>query len=165
MTDAVADAGPLIHLDEVKAGRALDVFTLVRVPDAVAAELTARPHRPGASLLRRRNVKRVALSTSEITRAAHFRRAMGLSIADASALALAQAHASVFLTDDLDLRDAAAAVDVRPVGTIGVLIRAAATGVISKQEAAASLDALLETSSLFLTRRLWERARDALGDL
>lgn len=164
MSDAVADAGPFIHLGEIGAERALAIFGTGHVPRAVAQELLARPTGPGASLLRLRNVKAMPLTAVQQRHAEQLRRSMSLSTADCTALALAHARKFVLLTDDLDLRDAAKALGVLPVGSVGVLIRASTIGILAKEEAMKALDALLDRSSLFITRPLLERAKRAVSE-
>ena len=44
--EAVADAGPLIHLYEINAIDLLRVFSIVHIPDRVGDEISARPSIP-----------------------------------------------------------------------------------------------------------------------
>jgi predicted nucleic acid-binding protein len=68
----------------------------------------------------------------------------------------------LLLTDDLSARDAARAMGVRPVGSLGIIVRAYHGGLISLSEAEASLDRLDRDSSLFVTRAIVDLA---LGEL
>ncbi|HLF17105.1 MAG TPA: hypothetical protein VI796_06725 [Candidatus Thermoplasmatota archaeon] len=58
--------------------------------------------------------------------------------------------------------DAAAIVEVRAVGAIGLIVRAATTRLVTKDEARSALDRLLTDSSMFITKALVERANAAL---
>lgn len=160
MTDpeAVADAGPIIHLDEVGLAEALHVFRRIVVPHAVAAEVRMLPRGPGVRLLRLRNlhVTRPSMDERFAAQQLVFRR---LTEADREALVMAQARECPLLTDDLDLRDAAKVLGVHPVGTIGLVVLAALTDVVSRPEALRGLDALLVSSSLFVTKPLLDQAK------
>lgn len=159
--EAVADASPLIHLDEVGMAGALHVVRRIIVPHAVADEVRLQAHGPGTQLLRARHVHLTRPSTEERLLAASlpFRRLTG---ADREALAMAQARDCPLLTDDLDLRAAAKALGVRPVGSVGLIVLAGLTGVVGRSEALQALDALLASSSLFVTKRILDEAKASL---
>jgi predicted nucleic acid-binding protein len=163
--EATADTGPFIHLDEVHAGRALAIFARVLVPHAVAMELRSRPRLGGSGLLDLPNVGIVRMTEPERVHARRICQSLNLSVADAHALAVARSRGAVLLTDDLDLRDAAAMLEVTAVGTIGVLVRACTTGVMTRTQTLEAMDALLASSSLFITRPLLERAKRALHEM
>lgn len=150
---AVADAGPLIHLDEIGFAAALDIFPVVLVPQEVASEIQMRPRGPGHA----------ALEHCQIIPAAQGSTPMGsLSVADVAAIGLARERDGLLLTDDLDLRDMARLAGVPVVGTIGVMVRAGRTGAVPRTAAMAALDALLTDSTLFITPGLIRQAQRAL---
>ena len=161
MLEAVADAGPLIHLDEIGLGEALHVFRRIVVPHEVADEIRTQPRGPGTSLLRQPHVHVTKASKEELAAAdeVRFRR---LSATDRIALVMAQSRDAPLLTDDLDMRDAAGTLEVRAVGTIGLIVRAATTKLVTRDQARAALDRLLTDSSMFITKALVERAKSAL---
>lgn len=160
--EAVADAGPLIHLDEASAAEALHVFRRVTVPAAVADEVRAHPRGPGSRLLRQRHVHVAAPSRDERA-AADGLPGRRLSGADRMAIVMAQARDVPLLTDDLDVRDVARSLQVTAVGSIGLVVRAVTTRLLTRDEGLASLDRLLADTSMFITRALVERAKAALG--
>lgn len=159
--EAVADAGPLIHLDEAAAAEALHVFRRVTIPTAVADEVRARPRGPGSRLLRQRHVHITRPSRDEQA-AADSLPARRLSGADRLVIAMAQSRDAPLLTDDLDLRDAARALQVTAVGSIGLVVRAVTTRIMGRAEGLAALDRLLVDSSMFITKGLIDRAKAAL---
>jgi predicted nucleic acid-binding protein len=163
LAEAVADAGPLIHLDEAGRAEALHVFRRITVPTPVADELRAQPRGPGVRLLRQAHlhVTRPSRDEAAASEGLAFRR---LGAADRVAVVMAQARECILLTDDLDLRDAAKALGVTAVGTVGLIVRAATTELLSAAEANAGLDRLLTDSSMFVTKTLVERAKAALKD-
>lgn len=104
-------------------------------------------------------VTRPSADEKAVGQGSPFRR---LTAADCDALAMAQARDCPLLTEDLHLRDAAKVVGVEPVGSIGLVLLAGLTGLVSRAEAVAGLDGLLETSSLFVTKPLIEQAKASL---
>lgn len=161
LAEAVADAGPLIHLEEIGLADALHVFRRIVVPTPVADEVRAMPRGPGTRLLRQRHVH-VTRPSREEEAAASLVAGRRLTMADRIALVMAQARDAPLLTDDLDLRDAARSLDLRAISTIGLVVRAATTGLVARDPAFAGLDRLLADSSLFITRGLVDRAKAAL---
>ena len=159
--EAVCDAGPLIHLDEVGLTDALHVFRRIIVPTPVADEVRLQPRGPGTALLRQRHVHLTRPSRDEQA-AADALPLRRLSATDRAALAMAQARDAPLLTDDLDLRDAARSLEVKAVGTIGLIVRAVTTKTVGRADALAALDRLVDDSSMFITRGLIERAKSAL---
>ena len=64
----------------------------------------------------------------------------------------------LLLTDDLAVREATERQGVRPVGSLGIIVRAYRIGQISLDEAERFLNELHDTSSLFVTRAIVELA-------
>ncbi len=159
--EAVADAGPLIHLDEANAVDALHAFRRIVVPSPVADEVRMQPRGPGTRLLRQRNVHVTRPSRDEQT-AADALPARRLSSTDRVVIVMAQARDAPLLTDDLDVRDMARSLGVEVVGSIGLVLQAALAGRMTVDEGHSALDVLLEDSSLFVTRALIARAKAAL---
>lgn len=151
---AVADAGPLIHLDEIGVAAVLDIFPTVLVPHEVALEVQRRPKGPGQEALRRCEIRHLAKRDSPPVGA--------LSVADMAAIELARQHQGLLITDDLDLRDTANLAGLQVVGTIGVIVRAGHLGVLPRDAALAALDSLLAESTLFITPNLIQQAKRAL---
>ena len=163
-SEAVSDAGPLIHLDEAGAAEALHVFRRITVPTPVADEVRAQPRGPGTRLLRLRHVHVTSASRDERA-AADGLPIRRLSAADRITLVMAQARDAPLLTDDLDVRDAARSLEVKAVGSIGLIVRAVTTRLLTRDEGRAALEALLTESSMFITKGLVERAKTALERL
>lgn len=159
---AVADAGPLLHLAEIDRVEPLRMFRSVLVPDPVAREVRGHTFQERLAPLRA-VLERATPNGVEWRLAERWMRMYSLGPVDALVLAMARCRGiGVVLTDDLDLREAAHHAGVRPVGTVGLLVRAATDGVLSAAEGVAALDALWARSSLFLTRPLVEEAKRAL---
>lgn len=143
----VADAGPLIHLDELQCLGLLADFSEVRVPEAVWREV--EQHRPQAlqsteiPLLRCQPAasKQVDALTTLYTLHAGEREALCLCLELSDAL---------LLTDDTAARLAAKTLAVQAHGTIGLLVRAIRRRQLSKAKVLALLKQIPRHSSLHI---------------
>lgn len=143
----IADAGPLIHLDELECLPLLAAYPEVLVPDAVWREV--EQHRPTALIqpdvpLTRRHpvtVERVEALALVYTLHSGEREALSLCLEYSGAL---------LLTDDTAARLAAKTLAVDAHGTLGVLIRAMRTGQRSRSEVIQLLHDLPQRSTLHI---------------
>ncbi|MGD9732322.1 MAG: hypothetical protein AB7U45_09070 [Desulfamplus sp.] len=118
----VADAGPLIHLDELTALDVLRDYSAVLVPDAVWNEVSR--HRPQA--LEQTDVRLIhhppSLSSPKIKAIASL---YTLHHGEQEALSLCLTHSiNTLTTDDTAARLAAKTLNIKAHGTLGLLIRA-----------------------------------------
>jgi len=117
----VADAGPLIHLDELSALDVLRDYSSVLVPDAVWKEV--HHHRPQA--LKQTNVKllrQTAPPSSAKIKA--ITSLYTLHHGEREALTLCLSHSiNTLITDDTAARLAAKTLNIKAHGTLGLLIR------------------------------------------
>jgi predicted nucleic acid-binding protein len=117
----VADAGPLIHLDELDALDVLSDFSQILISPAVHEEL--RKHRPTAAA----KCPQLSFVYAPNQSAAVDSLALRYTLhrGEREALALCMEHApALLLTDDTAARLAAKALGVAAHGTIGLLVRA-----------------------------------------
>lgn len=155
---AVADAGPLIHLHEVGHLFVLGVFPQVYIPQAVWEEAVVCGTVPEADLKSCPAVTRRPVAPEAVVEMAEL-EASGLQHGESECLALCRSlSAPVFLTDDLAARDAAKRLQIRPVGSLGVIVLASHRGLVTRVEAASALERLYSVSSLFVTRTIVELA-------
>jgi predicted nucleic acid-binding protein len=120
---AVADAGPLIHLDELGCLGILDAFVEVLVPFIVASE--AARHRPGGL---DRAPPNVHFEDPDPERVREYMRAGALDVGEAAALALWETRTdAVLLCDDLAARRHAERMGCAIAGTLGLLLQAGRT--------------------------------------
>jgi predicted nucleic acid-binding protein len=151
MTDpvlVVADAGPLIHLDELGALDVLSNYAEVRVPEAVWREV--EHHRPTAL-----NDSRVRWVRSQVQAPLLRITAVGtlytLHRGEQEALTLCLQDAiGVLLTDDTAARLAANSLHLTTHGTLGLLLRAARTGLRTPAEVLRLLEDIPRRSTLHL---------------
>lgn len=142
----VADAGPLIHLDELCALDVLSDYAQVRVPDAVWREV--EHHRPQA--LREASVRWVRLSvpaTSPRVTAVGALYTLHRGEQDALTLCLADGL-DVLLTDDTAARLAAKSLNITTHGTLGLLLRAGRMGARTPEEILVLLSEIPRRSTL-----------------
>ena len=66
------------------------------------------------------------------------------------------------LTDDLAVRYAAKRLNLTPVGSLGIVVKAFQKGIISLQDAEDYVTDLYDTSSLFVTRTIADLAIEQL---
>jgi len=159
MKRLVADTGPVLHLHEADALHLLPLIGEIFLPPLVAAELRSR-----ISVLPKW-AKVQALSSSAQQRALEWRRAGLLHGGEAEALALArESKAGWFLTDDAAARLMAESLNVEVHGSIGVVLWAAANGLVKKPGAESFLTGL-EKSSLWMSLKVRVEARAALEKL
>jgi len=145
-TLVIADAGPLIHLDELGCLDLLGDFARVWVPDAVWQEVET--HRPGALIsptLERRQPEPVdpRVATLSLTFTLHR--------GEREALALLASHpGALFITDDTAARLAAQTLTARVHGTVGLVIRALRRGQRDREEILRLLRAIPERTTLHI---------------
>jgi predicted nucleic acid-binding protein len=158
---AVVDSGPLIHLSEAGCLGLLPVFAPTYAPGEVWSEVAGQGYVPERDLL-----------DSGLAREPHpadigsFLASENLGHLDRGeqeCLCLCRRLGiSVLLTDDLAARDAAKALSITPVGSLGVIVRAYHVGRISMVEGEALLRRLQEATSLFVTPTIVDLAIEQL---
>lgn len=163
VTAAVSDAGPLIHLAEIDGLALLHMVATLHIPDAVWSETVGQGRLSHADVVRLGNVQRSTLAQSEVTQFIRENRVEDLHIGECQCLYLCQqAGISLFLTDDLDAREAAKRFHLTSVGSLGIVVRAYRLRSISLADAERYITALYDVSSLFVTRAIVELAIEQL---
>ncbi len=160
---AVADAGPLIHLSQIGALPLLGVFSRVHVAGGVWAETV------GADRVQRHGLESaVVILRHEIDAPAlqRFVQECGpfsLHPGETEALLLCrQLAVPLLLVDDLAAREAAQRQGVRPVGSLGIVVRACHSGHIPLASAEEYIRQLYHVSSLFVTQAIADLAIEQL---
>lgn len=149
----ICDAGPLIHLDELRCLSLLQDFDEVQVPQAVWDEV--RRHRPSA--LRRRSVKLTRVktlpdATADLLELSH---TFLLDGGEVAALSLMQENPhAILLTDDAAARLVAQRLDYQVHGTIGIVLRSLRRGLRTKRQVLYLLRAIPKRTTLFIRKRL-----------
>lgn len=150
---AVADAGPLIHLSEIGCLTLLHVFDAIHIPHAVWLEIGEHSKNISEKL----RVIRHNLSKPQISRFVNENGLEKLHSGEMECLYLCkQLNLSILLTDDLAVREAAKSLQITPVGSLGIVIKAYKNTKITRSEAERHIIDLYEISSLFVTRTIVE---------
>ena len=149
---AICDAGPLIHLAEIKQTLLLTQFSPLVIPEKVLAEaISFKPpsglrfevHTP--SQADRLNVRERLLPQLEPGET------------DAIALSLKSPDA-IFLCDDLKARREAERLGISVHGSLGIVVRAFRLGLLTREQAKAVLADLGNCRTLFISKAIVERA-------
>ncbi len=156
---AVADAGPILHLHEIDLIELLDIWDHILIPQAVWDETMGAQRVPAPRLteMNHFSLRHVPMNAlRQFIREFHLEK---LHAGEQECLYLCQREGvSLLLTDDLAVRRAAKRLGVRPVGSLGVIVRGYRLGRFSLREAKAHLRALQHASSLFVTPEIVELA-------
>ena len=140
----VADASPLKFQGKIRR-LALIHHALggdVVVPQQVRDEVVARPLDPAESDALHRFLATVRMERVDSPRAF----AAGMSRADNAAMTLAvRLEADLLLADDRIVRRLAAVEGIRPLGTLGVLLRALRRGLVDRTEVRRLVDDLVRS--------------------
>ncbi len=159
MSAAVADAGPLIHLAEVGCLTLLRGWDVLYIPDAVWAETVEYGRVSKSYVASLNNVQRRSSPLLEVAQFVRQNNLENLQNGECEALYLCrQISVSILLTDDLAVRYAAKRLNVTPVGSLGVIVKAYQLGYISRAEAERHITDLYDVSSLYVTRAIVELA-------
>ena len=163
--EAIADTGPILHLHEIEQTTVLGIFTSIVLPEMVSAELQA--HGVDFTLLGAAGCRICVTQVGPAQPETLPPRAQLLQPADHQVFALARARrfGCVVLTDDLALRRILEAQGTTVVGSIGIVVRAYTTGRVSRDSLHAAVEALLERSTLHLSRALRAYVRQLVDEL
>ena len=160
---AVADAGPLIHLSQIGELPLLGVFSRVEIPGAVWAETVGAGRVPQRDLENAATIRRHEIGVSDLRRFLERFGPFSLHPGETQCLLLCrQLGIPLLLADDLAAREAAQRQGVRPVGSLGVVVRSYHTGRIPLARAEDCIQRLCSVSSLFVTRAIADLAIEQL---
>lgn len=164
--EAVVDAGPLIHLNEIGHLHILTLFTQLHISDAVWAE-TVHLGRVAASQLHELpNCVRHTLPEWEVTNFIATNKLSHLHIGECECLYLCQQiGVYTLLTDDLSVREATKQLKGQPVGSLGIIVKMYKLGYISLAAAEQCIQDLYTISTLFVTKAIVNLAIEQLHRL
>lgn len=157
---AIADAGPLIHLDELDVLFVLAGFREVLVPEVVAIEATR--HRPrwrttAPTVLR--------IENPPFERAQHLMSTASLDLGEAAAFALWENHPdAVLLCDDLAARNHAESIGCSVTGTLGLLLWAGRVGRVDIARTRELVASIPQRTTLHIRPALLTAALRSLDD-
>lgn len=156
----VSDTGPLLHLSEAGALDLLKLAGEVYIPETVEAEF--RYHSSNLSLKRPNWLKIIQLSPMHKEQSMLWQKAGLIHSGEAETIALAiQLSANWVLTDDAAARLFAKSLQLEVHGSLGIILWAAATSMLSRRDAEVLLNNLVR-SSLWLSPRIITEAHKAI---
>lgn len=163
---AVADAGPLIHLAEIQCLPFLRVFDVLHIPDAVWLETIGHGRLLQEDILGLGIFQRHTIPQSEVMRFAQEQGCGDLQSGERECIYLCRLKGlSVLLTDDLAVREKCKRLNLVPVGSLGIVVKAYRLGHISLANAEKHISDLYDVSSLFVARAIVELAIEQLHKL
>jgi len=158
---AVADAGPLIHLDELAWLFVLESFETVWIPHEVVNEATR--HRPQWMNAAPTNIRIESAPPNHWGWWREKTKFVQLDKGEQAALALWHVHPnSILLCDDLQARTVAQESGIPVMGTIGLILRSAHLSLRSISEVRSILMDLPIRTTLHLKPSLVQRVLDSL---
>ncbi len=141
---AVSNTGPIIHLLEINQIQLLNSFEQVFIPKKVLDEA-------GNIHLPIKNIKVIIPNENEVYETKKELSNFKLHEGELHSLYFACKLKHLFLTDDLEAREAATFLNVKVHGTLGVIVLAYKKQLIDKEQAKKAIQQLYWHSSLFLT--------------
>jgi len=163
---AVADTGPLLHLQEINQLSLLSLFAAIDISSQVKAEL--EDYLAWSSLEKAKGLKTTVrtVTDAEIKRENRRWRSLGLSDPDLSVLVLMRRFPkAMVLTDDLELRRAVMVAGRQVTGSVGIIVRGYRQRHLSYEEMITAMDRLFNDSSLYLSRSFKKRVLELIRDL
>jgi predicted nucleic acid-binding protein len=159
----VADAGPLIHLNEIGQLQLLSIFGSVFIPDAVWIESVINGTVRKEDIEQLVSCRRHTLNVTDVVQFVAQNRLEHLQSGECECLCLCVRSAvPLLLTDDLAVRDAAKRLDLMPVGSLGLVVRAYRIGLLTLAAAEHCLRDLQSVSSLYVVPAIVELAIEQL---
>jgi len=156
--DAVSDAGLLIHLSEIGCSAALTIFECVHVPYVVYQEYLSHNRHGNREITESPHIKIHKLQKEKVGKFIRKNALEHLHVGERESLYLCTAiGVKTLLTDDLSVRDSAKSMEITPVGSLGIVLRAFRSGLFPLSEAKQHIENLYEISSLFVTKAIVDR--------
>jgi predicted nucleic acid-binding protein len=155
MNDIVIDAGPIIHLSQLKLFNLLEPFLPLHTSTEVWKEITSfdLPGKKEVEQFKKIQVHRILKEEKRAIE--HKVKSFRLQSPDISLLTLChKLDVRKILTDDLELRKAAEALGLETYGSLGVILRAYKQNRLSISETKEVLNNLFNISSLYLSPKL-----------
>jgi predicted nucleic acid-binding protein len=132
-------------------------FKQIFVPNSVRQEYERHKVNIEPDVLFLKNIKQISVESEAHKEFINEHKIEKLHQGETECLCLCQnQQIDVILTDDLAVRDAANKLDIMPVGSLGVIVKAYREKTIKLPQAEKYLLELYETSSLFVTRTIVE---------
>ena len=160
----VADITPLISLMKCDClGVLQDLFGEVQIPEAVYAELTSNPKfaEEAITIANCEFIQKVKIDDHKSVTL--FKRGTGLDIGETEAIILSDnLHADFLLMDEAKGRKVAIQMGIRVMGTVGVMLLAYESGILSGKTIKSAVD-LLRNANRHISEKLFEQLLDKIS--
>ncbi len=154
-TKSVFDAGPFIHLHEIHSLHITSSFSEVLSTPEILDECS----RIKKDILALKNAVIKHLLGHHKDLATHLTSRYDIEYGEATGIALCrQEKIKHFFTDDLDARETAKTLGLEVHGTLAIILRSLRKNTLTKKQASDTLTSLYYSSSLYLTKELYEYA-------
>lgn len=156
--EAVLDAGPLIHLNQIDRLEILKVIEKQAITETVKKEV-------GKGIVDSSGLKIIKLSPESKDKAKHLSNKNNIELGESTSISLCdQEDIGLIFTDDLDARDTAKRLQIDAHGTLAIVTRAYSEEIISQSEAFDTIEELRKDSTLFLTSDLVKWAKEKIRE-
>lgn len=163
MPEAVSNSGPLIHLAEIGKFELLDIFSKIYIPRKIYEEV-CNAGKPGEKELKKaKNFEIMEVPDEDVAFIRNELKRIRLDIGELQALCLcAKLGKKLFLTDDLEAREAGKELGFEVHGSVGIIARAYKMGMIGLGDAEIALNDLYFASKLFISKAIIDEAIEKL---
>jgi len=160
--EAVSNSGPLIHLAQIRRFNLLSVFNKIFVPHAVYDEVCIAGKPGNIELNNAGFISTCDVSNNDIE-AISKHLEITLDDGEIHALALCmKISKKIFLTDDMDAREAGTILGFEVHGSVGVIARAYRHGLVGLTEAKTAMDDLYNISDLFIAKAIIDDVKEEI---
>ncbi|MCS4541927.1 MAG: hypothetical protein HY929_06375 [Euryarchaeota archaeon] len=161
--EAISDSGPLIHLAQIEKFELLTTFSKIYIPRKVYEEVCVKG-KPGETELKKaKNIEILEVLDEDTEKIRDKVGSFRLDEGELHALSLCnKLRKRIFLTDDLDAREAGENLGFKVHGSAGIIARAYREGLINLKETKKALNDLYSISKLFITKAIIEEAIEEL---
>jgi predicted nucleic acid-binding protein len=165
MIDVVCDTGPLTHLWQIQSWTAFNTFDTIHLSTQVVQEVQQHVvleqlEKVGSSQVSVHVIPPLQREETRMQLPGQF----NLQLADLETLTLAQVLKPTWvLTDDLALRQAIEWLGLKPMGSVGVLLRAYQAGFFTKEKLDQAMDKLFVHSTLYLSPQFKSYVRNLVA--
>lgn len=161
----VSDTTPIISLmKDNRLGILKELFTEIVIPEAVYSELTSNPNYPEevATINESSFIKKITLSDKKLLDV--FQRVTGLDLGESEAILYSDENsADLLMMDEVKGRQVAKQMNIRVIGTLGILQLANEKGLLSGNDVRHTLE-VLKTNERHISDELIELVLKNLKD-
>jgi len=153
MTQACCNSGPFIHLAQINLLHIFSLFPHIYTTPQVIVDISkgSEPGIKNIPFWKNLKVKRV--NRKEIDKIKRAVSKFKLDDTEASVISLCEKlKVQLFLTDDLDAREAGMELGLDVHGSVGIIVKAYRLGLITFKDAEKGINDLYDESSLFVTK-------------